>query len=107
MLQKQMIVALQSNETGIRDALGQLQSPAVRNASVVTAVKDQSGHTHLAQPMTNVDCTQRFLEANCVLGRSGDPHELVHPANLLRRAIRNERGSENLAECRIVLAPSM
>src|SRR5215510_4848291 len=107
MLQKQMIVALQSDEARIGDTVCQHQPSPVRDTSVVAAVKDKSGHTHLWKPVTNVDIAEGFLEADRVLRRDGEPRELVHPSKLLRGAVRNEGRSKHLAECRIVLSPSV
>src|SRR5262245_54234377 len=102
-----MVVALQSDKAGILDTVGQLQSSPVRNASIVAAVKDESGHTQFWKPVANIDRAQCFLEADRVLRRRGDAHEFVHPSNLLRRAFGNESRSKHLAECRIVLPPSV
>src|SRR5262249_21925708 len=107
MLEKQMVVAFQSDETSIWNTVCQLQSSPVRDASVVPAVKDESRHTDFRKTVTNIDIAQCFLEADRVLRRDGDTRQLVHPSNLLQRAFRYESRSKHLAERRIVLAPTV
>src|SRR5215470_16396817 len=100
-----MIIAFQSDEPSVGNAVGKLQAPAVHDASVVAAVKNESGHAHLGKPAPNIDFAQRLLEADRISGGCGDTHQLIHPSNLLRRAFGNETAGEHLAESRIVLAP--
>src|SRR6185369_195524 len=106
-LQKQMIVAFESHEAGAGNPLREFQPPLVRNARVITTVKNERGHIHLRKPLTNIHEAQRFLNPNRILGRRRDTHEFIHPANLLHIAVRYESRSKYLPECRIVLSPSV
>src|SRR5262245_50544259 len=102
-----MVVALQSDESGVRYAMGQFQPLAVGDAPIVAAVKDESGYAHHGEPLTNVDYACCILDTYRVMRRGGDAHELIHPSNLFGSAFGNETRSKHLAERRIVLTPSV
>src|SRR5262245_58768427 len=85
----------------------QRKASLIHDDRVVPAVKDKRWNSNQLQTIANIDGADCILETYCIMWRRADPHEFVHPSNLFGCAFGNEAACENLAECRIVLTPSV
>src|SRR5262249_50418193 len=101
----QMILAFESNQTCVGNALGEFEASLICDAAVMAAMKHESRHMHLSKPVANIDSARCILETDRILRRRGDAHEFIHPSNLLWRTFGNECRREKLAKRRIVLPP--
>ena len=101
-----MILSLERNETGARDARGLAPTCFEGHAGVLPRVHNKRRHFDLRQQGGHVCLAVGGQIASGVGGRSRDSLQLVKPVGLFLGAARNERRSEQLPKCWIFLDPT-
>ena len=90
MLQEQMVSTGQGDETGARDAGGQLAPGLEWNHLVVPHVHDERRRLHFGEQIDDIEIVDDLEIASGALGRGRFPLQLVEIVRLLMRCPRNE-----------------
>src|SRR5262249_34666929 len=106
MLQEQMVSTGQGDETGTRDAGGQLAPGFEWNYLVVPHVHDERQRLHFGEQIDDIEIADGIEIANGTLRRGRFQLQLVENVRLLMGCSRDEKPCEYLPKGWIIRAPS-
>ena len=105
--QQHVIAALERNKPRPRNAARDQPSLLERYAGIITAMQHQRWRGDARKQVENIEFAERPQQPGRILGRRRDSLQVVEPAHLLERGIRQKIGCHELADRGVVLRPAL
>src|SRR4029079_15296550 len=102
-----MIAAFERDQTCARNPGSEDAAFLERDRRIVATMQHDCWNPNLRQQFSDVDVIGGASDARGIVWRRGYPLQDIEPTHLLGRAVRYEPRSEDLTECRVLLAPAV